>query len=71
METLTRVMSTLGLASVSEALREGLRLLGREAAEVAAADEIRGFYGGEPAPLPEGVPAVTDAELAAADEIER
>lgn len=61
------VMRQLHLASTSEALREGIRLLTREAAEVAASDDIRSYYGGEPAPLPDGVVAPTEDELAAAD----
>ncbi len=40
----------------------------REAREVAAAEEIRVFYGDSPPPLPEGVIAVTPGELAAADD---
>ncbi|GAA0264294.1 hypothetical protein [Cryptosporangium japonicum] len=70
MDALQLVMRTLGLASTSDALREGLRLLAHEAAEVEAAKEIRAFYGKGPAPLPDGVAPPTEAELAAADEIE-
>ncbi|HEX7661275.1 MAG TPA: hypothetical protein VF444_17520 [Pseudonocardiaceae bacterium] len=40
---------------------------GREADEIAAAQEIWDFYGGRPAPLPEGVVPATEEELAAAD----
>ncbi|MFI2509481.1 hypothetical protein [Streptomyces sp. NPDC018972] len=70
MADLQQVMQTLQLHSLSDALREGLRLLSREATEVAAAQEIRDFYGGTQAPTPEGVlPAAAD-ELAAADETE-
>lgn len=61
-------MRRLNLPSTSDALREGLRLLSREAAEVGAAEEIRAFYEGDPAPLPTGVAPVTDADLRAADE---
>lgn len=60
-------MRQLSLTTTSEALREGLRLLAREAREVTAAEEIRHFYGGEPAPLPDGVVPATQEELAAAD----
>jgi hypothetical protein len=67
MEALREVMRQLSLRSTSEALREGLRLLVREAAEVAAADEIRRFYGEQPVLLPEGVTPATKEELAAAD----
>ncbi|MEU4882086.1 hypothetical protein OIE82_16345 [Streptomyces althioticus] len=67
---LHQVMRTLHLGSLSEALREGLRLLSREAAEVAASQEIRDFYEGAQAPTPEGVRPATEDELAAADETE-
>jgi hypothetical protein len=60
-------MSQLGL-STSDTLREGLRLLVRRQAEIAAAEEIRAFYDDQPAPLPDGVAVLTDAELRAADE---
>ncbi|MFF1285442.1 hypothetical protein ACFVY4_32600 [Streptomyces sp. NPDC058299] len=67
---LQQVMRTLDLHSLSDALREGLRLLSREATEVAAAQEIRDFYEGGRAPTPEGVRPATADELAAADETE-
>ena len=67
---LQRVMQTLKLHSLSDALREGLRLLSREATEVAASQEIRDFYQGTPAPTPAGVLPATADELAAADETE-
>ncbi|MFI8090874.1 hypothetical protein ACIF9R_21555 [Streptomyces sp. NPDC086080] len=70
MADLQRVMQTLQLNSLSDALREGLRLLSREATEVAASQEIRDFYGGTQAPTPEGVLPATADELAAADETE-
>ena len=70
MDALRLVMRTLDLASTSDALREGLRLLAHEAAEVEAAQEIRAFYRNTTAPLPEGVAQPTEAELAAADDIE-
>jgi hypothetical protein len=66
-EALHEAMRQLHLASASEALREGIRLLTREAAEVTAAEDIRRFYGAEQAPLPDGVATPTDEELAAAD----
>lgn len=66
---LQEVMRTLELSSTSDALREGLRLLAREAAEVGAANELRAFYGGQPAPLPEGVTPASEAELQEADEM--
>ncbi|MET9393417.1 hypothetical protein ABZY20_23945 [Streptomyces sp. NPDC006624] len=70
MEDLQRVMQTLQLHSLSDALREGLRLLSREATEVAASQDIRDFYRGAQAPAPEGVVPATEEELAAADEAE-
>ena len=70
MADLRLVMQSLNLTSVSDALREGLRLLSREAAEVAASEEIRAFYQGAPAPAPAGVLPATADELAAGDEIE-
>ncbi|WP_405115315.1 hypothetical protein OG559_12425 [Micromonospora sp. NBC_01405] len=65
---LEMVVRHLNLGSTSEALREGLRLLVREAAEEQAAEEIRAFYNGEPAPRPAGVIPATEAELKAADD---
>ncbi|MFC8517804.1 hypothetical protein [Streptomyces sp. NPDC057257] len=70
MADLRLVMQSLKLPSVSDALREGLRLLSREAAEVAASEEIRAFYQGGPAPAPAGVLPATEEELTVADEIE-
>ncbi|WP_327729206.1 hypothetical protein OG250_24790 [Streptomyces sp. NBC_00487] len=67
---LQQVMQTLKLHSLSDALREGLRLLSREATEVAASQEIRDFYQGAQAPTPSGVLPATADELAAADETE-
>lgn len=65
-----QVMQALNLGSTSDVLREGLRLLARKAAEMAAAEEIRDFYQGELAPMPDGALAATAEELAAADEAE-
>jgi hypothetical protein len=67
MVELRDVMRELSLSTTSEALREGIRLLVREAREIAAAREIQDFYGGKPAPLPEGVVPATQGELAAVD----
>ncbi|MFC9474841.1 hypothetical protein ACWF99_21940 [Nocardia sp. NPDC055002] len=69
-QALEEVMRTLHLESTSDALREGLRLLVREATEVSAAEEIRTFYGDGQAPLPDGVIEPNESELAAADEMQ-
>ncbi|WP_218020769.1 hypothetical protein [Nocardia grenadensis] len=69
MRALEQVMQTLDLASTSDALREGLKLLAKEAAEVGAAEEIRAFYKEQSAPLPAGVVEPSDSELAAADDM--
>lgn len=51
----------LGLAGMSEVVREGLRLVHKRARELALAAEYDQFYAGQPAPLPEGVvPADAD-----------
>ena len=51
----------LGLAGMSEVVREGLRLLHKRARELALAAEYDQFYGSQPAPLPDGVvPADAD-----------
>lgn len=68
MDALQVIMRTMHLSSTSDALREGLRLLAREASELDAAADIRAFYGGTPAPLPEGVAPASDEELAATDD---
>lgn len=60
-------MRQLRLPSTSEALREGIRLLIREAGELAAAETIRRFYGDAAPPLPDGVVRATEEDLAAAD----
>ncbi len=67
MAALQHVMRQLRLPSTSEALREGIRLLIREASELAAAEKIRHFYGDDPVPVPEGVVRATEEDLAAAD----
>jgi len=67
MAALQQVMNQLRLPSTSEALREGIRLLIREANELAAAEEISHFYGGALAPIPDGVVRATEEDLAAAD----
>jgi hypothetical protein len=68
MAALQVVMRTMHLDSTSDALREGLRLLAREATEIDAAADIRAFYADRPVPLPDGVSPATDDELSAADE---
>jgi len=67
MAALQRVMQQLRLPSTSEALREGIRLLIREAGELAAAEQIGHFYGDVPAPVPDGVVRAIEEDLAAAD----
>ncbi|MEU4649039.1 hypothetical protein [Nocardia fluminea] len=68
-QALEAVMRTLHLESTADALREGLRLLVREATEVSAVEEIRAFYGDGSAPLPDGVVEPSSSELAAADDM--
>jgi hypothetical protein len=67
MAALQTVMTQLRLSSTSEALREGIRLLIREASELSAAEEISHFYGGALAPVPDGVIPATEEDLKAAD----
>lgn len=67
---LRETMTNLGLSSTSQALREALRLLHREARHQAMADDIEQYYGGEQAPVPDGVLPVSDADLEAADRAE-
>lgn len=67
MVALQKVMRQLHMTSTSEALREGIRLLVREADEIAAAENIRTFYGEQLAPLPDGATPATEQELAAVD----
>ncbi len=51
----------LGLGGMSEVVREGLRLVHKRARALALAAEYDDFYGGQSAPLPEGVvPAEAD-----------
>lgn len=69
-ESLTQTMRILDLGSTSEALREALRLLHREAREIEATREIRAFYGDRPSPTPEAAAPVTQADLDAADQSE-
>lgn len=65
---LVHSMRVLKITSTSDALREGLRLLEREATEEEAAVEIRAYYKDQPAPLPDGVIPIDEAEMAAMDE---
>ncbi len=51
LEQLTADAATLGLDNTSAALREGIELLRRKAAQVRLARSYDDFYGGEPAPL--------------------
>lgn len=48
----------LGLTTMSEMVREGLRLLHRQAREQAMAESYDTFYGGQPAPLSEVTAAI-------------
>lgn len=69
-DELTRLahsMRVLQITSTSDALREGLRLLEREAYEEEAAADIRAFYHNQPAPLPDGIAPIDEDEMAAAD----
>ncbi|WP_202523345.1 MULTISPECIES: hypothetical protein [Kitasatospora] len=60
------------METTADVLREGLRRLAVEADEIQAAENIRAYSQGRPAPLPEGVESLTPEELAEADaEIER
>lgn len=60
-ELLDHDAPALGLEGISALVREGLLLLHRRARELAAAAEYEKFYGGQPAPLPDGViPADAD-----------
>jgi len=60
-ELLEHDAPALGLEGISALVREGLLLLHRRARELTAAAEYEKFYGGQPAPLPDGViPADTD-----------
>jgi hypothetical protein len=45
----------LGLVGASALVREGLRLVHKRARELAVAAEYDEFYGGQPAPSPDGV----------------
>ena len=53
--------ATLGLDSTSAALREGIELLHRKAAQTRLARTYDDFYGGEPAPLSDVTAALWDA----------
>jgi hypothetical protein len=67
---LRETMQILDLETTSQALREAIRLLHREARQIQAAQSIAEFYAeGEP-PLPVTDALVTEADLAAADRAE-
>jgi hypothetical protein len=70
LEALREVMRTLQIDSTSDALREGLHLLAREAGEVRAAEEIRSYYADRPTPLPDGVLPPNETELEEADDMQ-
>lgn len=69
LQALHAAMHTLHLGTTSDALREGVRLLVREAAEVGAAENIRAFYADETASLPDAVLPPTAEEIVAADDV--
>lgn len=69
-ETVYEVMDSHGIASISDAIREALKLLKNELRQEAMAKEIEDYYQGKPAPSPEGDPPVTQAELDEADKAE-
>ena len=54
-ELLARDAAILGLDGASEVVREGLRLVHRQAQEQALVDSYEEFYKGKRAPLPAGV----------------
>ena len=60
-ELVTHDAAVLGLEGPSELVREGLRLVHRRAQEMDLASAYDEFYGGQAAPLPDGV-AAGDAE---------
>ena len=52
----------LGLDGVSDAIREGLRLLHRRAELIALGQEYDDFYGGQPAPVSDATAALFAGE---------
>jgi hypothetical protein len=64
---LRETMSILDLETTSQALREAIRLLHREARQIQAAQSIAEFYAEAEPPLPVTDALVTEADLAAAD----
>lgn len=54
-ELLAHDAVVLGLDGASEVVREGLKLVHRRAQEQALVDSYDDFYGGQRAPLPDGV----------------
>ena len=54
-ELLKHDAAILGLDGTSEVVREGLKLLHKRARELELAAQYDRFYGGQPAPLPDGV----------------
>jgi hypothetical protein len=57
-ELVTHDAAVLGLEGPSDLVREGLRLVHRRAQEMDLASAYDEFYGGQAAPLPDGVAAV-------------
>lgn len=56
-ELVTHDAAVLGLEGPSDLVREGLRLVHRRAQEMGLAAAYDEFYGGQAAPLPDGVAA--------------
>lgn len=56
-ELVTHDAAVLGLEGPSDLVREGLRLVHRRAQEMDLASAYDEFYGGQAAPLPDGVAA--------------
>jgi hypothetical protein len=67
---LRETMSILDLETTSQALREAIRLLHREARQIQAAQSIAEFYADAEPPPPVTDALVTEADLAAADRAE-
>lgn len=67
---LRETMRILDLETTSQALREAIRLLHREARQIQAAQRIAAFYADAGPPFPVTDALVTEDDLAAADRAE-